>query len=75
MLYNRRPDDKIHRGMVIDFDYSSEIGDEGISSDTLLPGKIVILFAVSVTKVKCILRSKVLLQRQVKYITGGEKMK
>jgi hypothetical protein len=33
MLYNRRPDDKIRRGMVIDFDYSSEIGDEGISSD------------------------------------------
>jgi hypothetical protein len=32
----------------------------------LLPGKIVILFAVSVTKVKCISRSKVLLQRQVK---------
>ena len=31
----------------------------------LLPGNIVILFAVSVTKVKCILRSKVLLQRQV----------
>jgi hypothetical protein len=31
----------------------------------LLPGKIVILFAVSVTKVKCILRSKVLLQPQV----------
>ena len=41
----------------------------------LLPGKTVILFAVSVTKVKCILRSKVLLQRQVKYITGSEKMK
>jgi hypothetical protein len=42
---------------------------------SLLPGKIVILFAVSVTKVKCILRSKVLLQHQVKYITGSEKMK
>jgi len=31
---------------------------------SLLPAKIVILFAVSVTKVKCILRSKVLLQLQ-----------
>ena len=44
-------------------------------TEALLPGKIVILFAVSVTKVKCILRSKVLLQHQVKYITGSEKMK
>ena len=41
----------------------------------VIPASLVILFAVSVTKVKCILRSKVLLQRQVKYITGSEKMK
>ena len=33
---------------------------------TVMPASLVILFAVSVTKVKCILRSKVLLQRQVK---------
>ena len=41
----------------------------------VIPASLVILFAVSVTKVKCISRSKVLLQRQVKYITGSEKMK
>ena len=34
------------------------------TSTALLPAKIVILFAVSVIKVKCILRSKVLLQLQ-----------
>ena len=47
----------------------------GVGVLALLPGKIVILLAVSVTKVKCILRSKVLLQCQVKYISGSEKMK
>ena len=41
----------------------------------VIPASLVILFAVSVTKVKCISRSKVLLQHQVKYITGSEKMK
>ena len=43
--------------------------------ERVIPASLVILFAVSVTKVKCISRSKVLLQRQVKYITGSEKMK
>ena len=33
MLYNRSPKDKTRRGLIIDFDYSSEIGDEGDSSD------------------------------------------
>ena len=32
----------------------------------VIPASLVILFAVSVTKVKCILKSKVLLQCQVK---------
>jgi len=33
---------------------------------SVIPTSLVIFFAVSVTKVKCILRSKVLLQHQVK---------
>ena len=33
MLYDRNPDDKTRRGMIINFDYSSEIGDEGVPSD------------------------------------------
>ena len=50
-------------------------GDKEYGLIPLRPGKIVILCAVSVTKVKCILKSKVLLQCQVKYITGSKKMK
>jgi hypothetical protein len=33
MLYDRNPNDKTRRGMIIDFDYSSEIGDKGVPSD------------------------------------------
>jgi hypothetical protein len=41
----------------------------------VIPANLVILFAASVTKVKYILRSYVLLQCQVKYITGSSMIK